>query len=122
VAFNRPLHDYLRNVRDKHVAHSVNDFESCKPVGLMIGMPGQAMRPGGIGFAGTQSIGIRREQVLEAIAHIAQLIDTLRAQISMGQERLFQQFKEKFEADGRWEPAPIASIPDGANVARRRPR
>jgi hypothetical protein len=121
AAFNIELHQFLIAVRDKHVAHSVNEFESCEAVAAVIGTPQAGWRDGsGVGVAITQVIGLSLAIVRDAISQTAAMTDFLTDQIENQRRNLYEQFRTKFAADGKWEIAPIARLPNRRNVSRRR--
>jgi hypothetical protein len=117
VTFNAEIHEYLISLRNKHISHSVNEFESCEA-----GTPGLGWRDGGaIGVAETQSIGLSRAMVRHAIAHITGAVNFLSTTIEKQRAELYNEFKTQFAKDGKWEMAPLARVPDRSNISKRRP-
>jgi hypothetical protein len=119
-AFNIEIHDYIIAVRDKHVAHSVNEFERSATTGVMVGTPSTNWRPAGVGVTTLHSVGLSRRIIEGAITQISGMLDLLRARMEIIKPEIFRDFKEKFEKDGKWEMAPIATFPDRNNAAKRR--
>ena len=48
------------------------------------------------------------------------MIEFLKQSVFTEGDDLFKSFKHKFEADGKWEWAPMVRIPDRNNVAKAR--
>jgi hypothetical protein len=59
--FDLELHNNLISIRDKHIAHSVNEFERSASVGVMVGHPSAKWRPAGVGVTKLNAIGVPRE-------------------------------------------------------------
>ena len=121
VLFDAHIHEYLIALRDKHIAHSVNDFEHCQAVAVMIGTPGLGWRDGsGVGVVIKQAIGISRALVRRALAHIDVLKQFVDSEISEKRYAVYSEFQEHLAKGGSWEMAPIVSPSDRANIADRR--
>jgi hypothetical protein len=119
--FDVEIHEYLIAMRDKHVAHSVNDFEQCESVAIMIGKPGTGWRDGsGIGVVKKRSIGISRTLVCRAVSHINALRQFLEAELPAQRNALQAEFHAHLERTGKWEMAPIMKVSDRGKVAERR--
>lgn len=118
--FSIETHEYLIAVRDKHVAHSVNEFEHANATGVMVGTPQTNWRPAGVGVTIIKTIGLSKTLVEHAIAHTDGLLDFINRRIDQIAPGLFEEFRTKFARDGKWEMAPIARLPDRKNAARRR--
>jgi hypothetical protein len=121
VPFNYDIHKYLIALRDKHVAHSVNDFEQCDAIAVMIGKPGSACRYGsGIGVTKKQAVGISRTLALKAISHINALRQFLESELPAQREALHAEFQANLAKTGKWEWAPTVNFSDRSKVAERR--
>jgi hypothetical protein len=119
--FDGTTHQYLIALRDKHVSHSVNDFEQCNAIAVMIGKPGSVWRDGsGIGVTKQQTVGISRALVLKAISHINALRLFLESELPAQRESLHAEFQANLAKTGMWEMAPIAKLSDRSRVAERR--
>lgn len=119
--FDHDIHHYLVDLRDKHVAHSVNDFEQCDAIAVMIGKPGSVWRDGsGIGVTKKQLIGISRTLVLKAIFHINALRQFLESGLPAQREALHAEFRDNLAKTGKWEWAPFTKLSDRNKVAERR--
>lgn len=119
--FDDGIHEYLIALRDKHVAHSVNDFEQCEAVAIVIGVPGAEWRDGSaIGVVKKQTIGISKAIVQAAISHINALRSSLEAELPVQRGVLHAEFLAHFQKTGRWEMAPIMKQSDRSKVAERR--
>lgn len=119
-AFKADVHKYLIAIRDKHVVHSVNEFEQSKATGVMVGTPQGEWRPAGVGVTQAYHIGLSGKIVKHAIAQITDMLGRISADIDKKRPELFQEFSAKFAKDGKWEMAPIVQFPDRENVAKRR--
>jgi hypothetical protein len=120
-SFDPSLHAYLIDLRNKHIAHSVNEFERCETVALMVGTPATGWRiGGGIGVSETQAVGLPRDHVQKAVTHITNSLNFLRDIVERKRAELYQEFKAQFEKDRRWEIAPIVRMPDRTQASRRR--
>lgn len=80
-AFSSELHKYLIAIRDKHVAHSVNEFERSEATGVMVGTPETKWRPAGVGVTQIHSIGLSRRIVEQAIVQITNMLGVVSARI-----------------------------------------
>lgn len=119
--FDNNIHEYLIALRDKHVAHSVNDFEQCETVAIVIGKPGVGWRDGSaIGVVKKQSIGISKALIQQAVSHINILRNFLEAELPAQHIALHADFVENFNKTGKWEMAPIMKPSDRSKVAERR--
>lgn len=119
-AFNDDLHNFLIAVRDKHVAHSVNEFERCEPIAVMVGTPETKWRAAGFGIVEQHAIGLNRQIVQQAIAQIQAMREFLGPMIQTLTDELFNEFKVRFDRDGKWQQAPIMHALDRAKVSRPR--
>lgn len=117
--FKADVHNYLISIRDKHVAHSVNEFEGCEATGVMVGTPQAEWRPAGVGVLQSYHIGLSRKIVERAIAQITDMISSISADIDKKRPDLFQEFSAAFAIDGKWEMMPF-QLPNRENVAKRR--
>ncbi len=120
VAFDLTIHSYLMDLRNKHVAHSVNAFEECNTTGVLVGFPEKPTRPNGIGFVMKSSVGISRQQLIKALGHISTLVAHLETESKVRRIALFDEFKALHAAGNRMELAPIPTLNDRANVGNRR--
>jgi hypothetical protein len=119
--FDNNIHQYLVAMRDKHIAHSVNDFENCDAIAVMVGKPGSIWRDAsGIGVTKKQTVGISRTLVLKAISHINALRQFLESEIPAQREALHAEFQSNLAKTGEWEMAPIVKLSDRSKVAARR--
>lgn len=119
--FDNDIHQYLIALRDKHVAHSVNEFEQCDAIAVMIGKPGSTLRYGsGIGVTKNQTIGISRALVLKAISHINALRQFLESEIPALREALDAEFQADLAKTIKLEMAPIVKLTDRSKIAERR--
>jgi hypothetical protein len=118
--FKADVHNYLIAIRDKHVVHSVNEFEQSKATGVMIGRPQGEWRPAGVGVTQAHHIGLSGRIVEDAIAQITDMLRSILADIDKRRPELFQEFHAKFAIEKKWELAPIVQFPDRENVAKRR--
>ncbi len=120
--FDDEIHEYLIALRDKHVAHSVNDFEQCESIAIVIGKHGVGWRDGSaIGVVKKQSIGISQALVQRAVSHINALRNFLEAELPAQRVALHTDFLANFQKTGKWEMAPIMKLSDRSKVAERRP-
>jgi hypothetical protein len=122
-SFDAELHDYLIDVRDKHVAHSVNEFERFEATTLMVGTPdGTSWRVAGMGLTSLNSIGLSLRLVEAAIEQISRMLRVLDQKIDEDRKALYEEERSRFARDGKWEIAPAFHLPDRKNVAKRRQR
>jgi hypothetical protein len=119
ASFDPGLHNYLISIRDKHIAHSVNEFEQSASIGIMVGLPPAKWRPAGVGVTKFNSIGITNRIVEASIIQIEAMLNLIQSRIDEIRPQLFIEFREKFEKDGKWEMAPL-TIPNRDNVSTRR--
>lgn len=120
VEFDSEIHLYLLNLRSKHVAHSVNAFEECDTVGMVVRSPGKPTRPNAIGFVMKRSIGLSRKQLMKSTEHIANLVAHLEAEIVTRRITLFDELKASYAAGDKMMIAPIVKVSDRAKVGQKR--
>jgi hypothetical protein len=119
--FKSDLHEYLIDLRDKHVAHSVNEFEQCKSTTVMVGSADRkTWRVAGIGFTALTIIGLSASMVGQAVAQISKMLELLADTIDQKRKALYGAQRALFAQHGKWEPAPMATLPSRNNVSRRR--
>jgi hypothetical protein len=118
--FSADRHDYLIAVRDRHVAHSVNDLERSDATGVMVGTPETKWRPAGVGVVMINTIGLTKRTVEEAIAQVTDMVGVVSGHIDRIRPLLFQAFCAEYERERKWEMAPVAQFPDRARVQKRR--
>jgi hypothetical protein len=119
-SFSVETHDYLIAIRDKHIAHSVNDFERSDATGVMVGTPQTKWRPAGVGVTMIQAIGLSRRIVEQVITQISDMREVATGHIDRIRPQLFQVFCDEYAREGKWEMAPVARFPDRGNVQKRR--
>jgi hypothetical protein len=119
--FCSDLHDFLIDLRDKHVAHSVNEFERCEATTVMVGTADRKIwRVAGIGFTATNAIGLSGALVDQAIAQISNMLALISSTLDEKRKALFEVQKAQFAEDGKWRAAPIATFPSRKNAGKRR--
>ncbi len=119
--FDFEIHNYLVTLRDKHVAHSVNDFEDCQPVAIVVGRPESGWRDGsGVGVVIKQTVGISADLLRRAIVHIDNLHQWVTRDLETKRIAIYQTFRDDFKNTGRWEMAPLVKLSDRAKISRRR--
>lgn len=118
--FNLDLHNYLIAVRDKHVAHSVNEFERCDATAVMVGTEQKGWRAAGVGFTSHSVIGLSRSIVERAIKQVSCMIIALAADVDRRRLALYNEFRAKFDQDRKWEMAPMFHFPARTNAQNRR--
>jgi hypothetical protein len=121
AGFDHQLHDYLIDVRNKHVAHSVNEFERCDATTVMVGSDDKGWRLAGIGVVENHVIGLTGDMVDGAIRQAEEMAGLV---YRVGQEtlqKLFAEQREKYSSTaGQWAMIPMYIDPSRANVGKRR--
>lgn len=121
LSFNVGLHSYLLSLRNKHIAHSVNEFEQCAATTVMVGSPdSKKWRVAGIGFTRMRAIGLSLALVEQSISQVGAMMKALDSDISQRRSALYEVAHAQFVQNGSWESAPFASFPSRRNVNRRR--
>ena len=121
AAFNVELHNYLVSVRDKHVAHSVNDFEQSDATTVMVGTPDhKSWRVAGIGLTSLNVIGLSLDLVEKATAQITPMLHFLDGRINENRNALYEEERNRFAKDGKWTVAPMFHFNDRKNASKRR--
>jgi hypothetical protein len=119
--FDMEIHKYILALRDKHIAHSVNDFEDCQAVAIVVGRPEAGWRDGGgVGVVIKQTVGISRKLLQRAITHIENLKEFIATELEAKRLAVYAEFREAFARDGRWEEAPIVTMSDRSRISQRR--
>jgi hypothetical protein len=120
-SFDLEIHDYLIALRDKHVAHSVNDFEECQAVATFVGKPGAALRDGGaVGVIMKRSVGITVALLERAVAHVERMKAYIDGEVDRVRLEVYAEFKEANARGEKWEMAPIYHASNRADIAKRR--
>lgn len=119
--FNVDAHRYLINVRDKHVAHSVNAFEIYAPVGILVGKFESELRDGfGVGVITNRAIGLSRRILLEAIDHVSALENFLDSRIDKEKNAIHAEFINKQKNGTQLKIEPLSKVLDRSAVGKRR--
>jgi hypothetical protein len=121
VPFDHEIHDYVFELRNKHVAHSVNEFERCVASAVVVRAPKASWVARGIGVTIQKNIGISRAQLRRAASHIGALRDHLLAEVEALRLTLFEEFTASFREGGGWKMVPILRKVERTKVAKRRP-
>jgi hypothetical protein len=86
----------------------------------MVGTPQTSWRMAGIGFTTNQTIGLSGAIVDQAIDQTTSMLGLLYNIIEKKRASLFEMQRVQFEANGRWEQAPLVTFPSRENVSKRR--
>lgn len=124
--FDTEAHAYLIDLRDKHVAHSANNFEESEAFAIVVGTPQSdksiRWRDGsGAGARVRQGIGLARWQIERAAEHTAALSRHVQAEIDVRRLDVHAAFAQELEQRGRFEWAPLVTMPRRDRVNKRRP-
>ena len=119
--FDLEIHEYMLALRDKHIAHSVNDYEECQTVAILVGRPETGWRDGsGIGVTMKRTVGISSDLLLQAVAHIEKLKQFITVDLESKRLSIYDKFREDFGANGQWEMAPLVRMSDRSRISKRR--
>jgi hypothetical protein len=118
--FDEMLHDYLIDIRNKHVAHSVNEFEKCDATTVMVGTPEKGWRIAGIGFLENHIVGLTSTMVDEAVAQVERMAGLVYRSSQEKLKKLFEEESGRFALTARWTVAPFYTYPSRENVGKRR--
>jgi hypothetical protein len=117
--FDSKIHSHLIAIRDKHIAHSVNELERSETTGVIVGTPETRWRPAGIGVTHTVTIGLSHEMVQQSLTHITAMMKHLDAQMTAQRVDLFQEFQDQFaKNNGKWDWAPFVRWPNRNNASK----
>lgn len=118
----RELHAYLYDLRNKHIAHSVNDCERCDAVGVIVTTPDRTRKPevSGVGVTILTSIGLTKAKMDAADVHIGGLIKFVEDRIATLRPLIHADMKKSLESGANWKMAPIARMPDPKAVSQKR--
>ncbi len=121
TGFDADVHEYLMHLRNRHVAHSVNNFEEAESFGLLLRTANAAPRNGGaVGVTVKQSIGISKLLVRKAIDHICAVKGFVEADLVSRRQVVYAEFKEAFDRGDQFELAPLIKLTDRSSVSRPR--
>jgi hypothetical protein len=121
---DKALHTFLIELRNRHVAHSVNDFERCDAVGIIGAYPA-FQREGnvsGVGVTSLSTIGLTGTKIREAQVHIPLMVEFVRTRISELKTKLHAEMEAELAAGTPWKMAPMIRFPDATKIANRRSR
>lgn len=120
--FDTEIHEHLMSLRNKHIAHSVNEFDYCRIAAIVLGTHERGWRDGkGLAFNQLHTIGISGAMLEKAISQAKAVRAFLSKHIENSCAAVHQEFAAKFAETGTFEMAPIGYIPDRTKVAKRRP-
>jgi hypothetical protein len=117
------IHSYLHALRQKHIAHSVNDCERSEAVGIVVLDQNYQLQkdgPSGIGATVMSVVGLTKSKLDQATVHIQALIDYTKTRIEELRPKLHDEFRAKVESGARLEMAPLAQLPESTKVGERR--
>lgn len=119
---NLSIHNYLFELRQKHIAHSVNDCERCDTVGIIVTSPTYERQKGvsGVGITLLSSIGLTKSKMDEAVTHIETLVTHIDDNIDALRIKIHKKMKHHLDGGGTWTIAPITRLPNPQNVSERR--
>lgn len=117
---DKALHQFLLDLRDKHVAHSVNEFERAVAGPLMVQPPGSPWEPRGVGAILQTSIGINRRTLLSALTHIDLLRNHVAERVAALEAIAFREFTEQFARTADFTMAPLLTFVDREGAGKRR--
>ncbi|WP_331292402.1 MULTISPECIES: hypothetical protein [Methylobacterium] len=121
--FNHQLHQYMMDVRDKHIAHSVNSLETCTPIAIAVQEDdGRIVDGFGVGSYIKSGIGMSRAMLLEAIDNLNILISALNERLEGERGTIHSEFQARLAAGEQPPPAPFAKPLDRATVGKARTR
>lgn len=122
AAASHELHQFLIALRDRHVAHSVNEMEYSDPVGIMIRRTGGVVEPGElIGTVRKYTVGVSQRQLPDLSNHVTTLLEHVKSEMANLRVKLHQQFLQQLQRNsGAWEMAPIAKDIGIQNVKKPR--
>jgi hypothetical protein len=118
----RKLHDHLYALRQKHVAHSVNEYEYCEPIGMIVLNSAGQRKAGllGLGIVSLIAVGMPDGALKAAIEMIDDLRTRMGERMNAVGRRVRDSLKQHLDNGGSWQMAPIAHIPDPQNAGKPR--
>jgi len=121
-AKSKELHAYLCDLRNKHIAHSVNDCERCDTVGVIVTKPDNTRKPdiSGVGVTILTSIGLTKEKLSAADVHIGTILNFVKERIDTLRPLIHDDMKARLASGSNWRPAPIVRFPKPESVFKKR--
>lgn len=116
------LHQYLYTMRQKHIAHSVNNFEQAITVGIVIVDESHRLlttNPSGIGVMKLSMVGLPMAKLRECPDHIAQMISRIERRIAELRPEIHAEMRPMLSVGDQIKLAPM-TIPDRSKVSERR--
>lgn len=115
---DRELHDFLKDLRDKHVAHPVNDFERCDPVGMIVFTPDGTLQEGisGVGVILQTQIGLPLQRLEAAMHHVEYCINYIKQRIDDLRPKVHADMK--VDLPNGWKMAPMVKFPESVRKPR----
>ncbi len=117
------LHKYLTSLRDKHIAHSVNDFERAEAVGVVIinnDLRLLSTNPCGVGVVLTVSIGLPFVWLEQCPMLMEKMIAFIDGRINSLRIEIFKQFHPNLNAGDKVEIHPLIQIANRDKIEKRR--
>ncbi len=118
----RKLHDHLFALRQKHVAHSVNEYEYCDPIGVIVLDKNRQRKMGLIGFGviSLMAVGMSDAMLKGAIELVDDISGRVNGRADTLGRRVYAALKEHLDGGGAWEISPVARLPQSATKIRTR--
>ena len=114
------IHEYLMALRNKHVAHSVNSFEVCTAIAMIVGDPQKGWREASaIGVSKQLQVGITATQLKKAVEHLSKLRSYVASTLEVQRLKLYDEFRAEYAAGKQFPMAPLYAVADRDRVSER---
>lgn len=117
------LHKYLSSLRDKHIAHSVNDFERAEAVGVVTfnnDLRLLSTNPCGVGVVLTVSIGLPFVLLEQCLMLMEKMITFIDGKINALRIEIYKQFHPTLKVGDKVEIHPCIQIANRDKIEKRR--
>lgn len=117
------LHEYLYALRDKHVAHSVNDFERATTVGVVVTDKSFRLidtNPSGVGVTKLSMVGLPMSKLRLCPDHIGSMISKIESRIVELRAIIHERTRSLLRVGEPIEIAPVMTLADRSKIAERR--
>jgi hypothetical protein len=120
---SKSIHAYLHDLRQKHVAHSINDCERSDAIGIVVLSPDGRLDkegPSGVGATVMSSIGLTKAKLRQSIVHIHQLTASTKLRIEQLRILVHDDLRKQIHDGKDLKMIPMVRFPDRTKVAERR--
>lgn len=116
-------HKYLYTLRDKHVAHSVNDFERAATVGVVVTDASYRLwdtNPSGVGVVKQSIVGLTKPMLQDCPRHIERMLELVDTRIVELRQLIHAEMRSQLTLGDIMKLTPLVKSPNRSKIAVQR--